>query len=151
SIDAPLARTKSERDVAARVGVPDPPGTHLLVLARDPDGYAALSRVIGRTHLRGGAKGRPRYDPQDLAEAAGAHWLVLTGCRKGAVRRALDAGGVDAARTALVRLVETFGPDNVVVELSHDLDPLADERYEVLAALAGELRLDLVATTAAHY
>src|SRR5690242_11379451 len=106
SLDAPIARTQSERDIATRVGVPDPPGTHLLVLARDPAGYAALSRVIGRAHLRGGAKGRPHYDAGEIADAAAeGHWLVLTGCRKGAVRRALDTGGtggVDAARAALV-------------------------------------------------
>jgi error-prone DNA polymerase len=152
SLDVALPSTQAERSVAARVGVPDPPGTHLLALARDPEGYARLSRAIGTAHLRGGAKGRPVYDDLDtIAEAADGHWLVLTGCRKGAVRRALDEGGTDGARRALRGLVERFGRDNVAVELTYELDPLADERYEVLAALAGELRLDLVATTAAHY
>ena len=68
------------------------PGTHLLALARDPDGYAALSRVIGTgaPARRGeGPSGLRRLD--EIAEAADGHWLVLTGCRKGAVRRALDA------------------------------------------------------------
>ena len=67
------------------------------------------------------------------------------------MRQALDTGGADAARAALVRLVDRFGRDNVAVELTHELDPLADERYEVLAALAEQLRLELVTTTAAHY
>ena len=152
SLDVAPPITQAERDIAVRVGVPDPPGTHLLALARDPQGYARLSRVIGRAHLRGGAKGRPAYDElPDIAAEADGHWLVLTGCRKGSVRRALDRGGESAARIALARLVDLFGRDNVVVELTHDLDPLADERHEVLAALADELRLDLVATTAAHY
>jgi error-prone DNA polymerase len=152
ALDVAPARTKAERDVAARVGVPDPPGTHLLVLARDPAGYAALSRTIGTAQLRGGAKGRPYYDTLDqLAEIADGHWLILTGCRKGAVRRALDAGGIAAARRALADLADRFGRDNVAVELSHELDPLADERYEALAELAGEQHLPLVATTAAHY
>src|SRR3954466_2489012 len=152
SLDVALPNTQAERSVAARVGVPDPPGTHLLALARDPEGYARLSRAIGSAHLRGGAKGRPVYDDLDtLGELADGHWLVLPGCRKGAVRRALERGGVDAARAALSELVDRFGRDNVAVELTHELDPLADERYEVLAALADELRLTLVATTAAHY
>ena len=34
-----------------RTGVPDPDGTHLVVLARDPEGYARLSRVIAEAHL----------------------------------------------------------------------------------------------------
>jgi error-prone DNA polymerase len=152
SLDVALPHTQAERSVAARVGVPDPPGTHLLALARDPEGYARLCRAIGTAQLRGGAKGRPVYDDLDtLADLADGHWLVLTGCRKGAVRKALDRGGADAARAALSELVARFGRDNVAVELTHELDPLADERYEVLAALADELRLTLVATTAAHY
>ncbi len=152
SLDVARPSTQAERAIAARVGVPDPPGTHLLALARDPVGYASLSRAIGTAHLRGGAKGRPVYDGVDeLAAQADGHWLVLTGCRKAAVRRALERGGAPAARAALLGLVERFGRDNVVVELTYELDPLADERYEVLAALADELRLDLVATTAAHY
>src|SRR3954471_8737195 len=152
SLDVALPATQAERSVAARVGVPDPPGTHLLVLARDPEGYARLSRAIGTAHLRGGAKGRPVYDDvDDLAAQAAGHWLVLTGCRKGAVRKALDTGGQAAARQALRSLVDRFGRDNVAVELTYELDPLADERYEVLAALAEELHVDLVATTAAHY
>ncbi len=152
SLDVPLPPTQSERAVAARVGVPDPPGQHLLVLARDPEGYARLSRTIGRAHLRGGNKGRPLYDDLEaLGAEADGHWLVLTGCRKGAVRQALDAGGVAGARRALDELVAHFGGDNVAVELIHELDPLADERYEVLAALAQEFDLPLIASTAAHY
>jgi error-prone DNA polymerase len=152
ALDVALPSTQAERSIAARVGVPDPPGTHLLALARDPEGYARLCRAIGTAHLRGGAKGRPVYDDLDtLADLADGHWLVLTGCRKGAVRQALDRGGPDAARRALHELAERFGRDNVAVELIHELDPLADERYEVLAALADELNLPLVATTAAHY
>src|SRR3954451_6186590 len=108
SLDVALPSTQAERDIAARVGVPDPPGTHLLALARDPEGYARLCRTIGTAHLRGGAKGRPVYASiEELGELAGGHWLVLTGCRKGAVRRALDDGGGDAAGAALSHIVRT--------------------------------------------
>jgi len=151
NLDVALPATKSERMVAARVAVPDPPGRHLLVLARDPDGYARLCRTISRAQLRGGAKGRPVYDLDEITEAAGGHFLVLTGCRKGAVRHALDTGGVDAARRELDELIARFGRENVVVELTHELDPLADERYDALAMIATERRVPLVATTAAHY
>src|SRR5262249_27540112 len=53
----------------ARTGVPDPAGQHLLVLARDPDGYRRLCQVISAAHLAGGEKGRPVYDPVQLAQA----------------------------------------------------------------------------------
>src|SRR6185369_8544604 len=39
-------------------GEPDPLGRHLLALARGPEGYAQLSRMISEAHLRGGEKGR---------------------------------------------------------------------------------------------
>ena len=74
-------------------GVPDPAGRHLLVLARDPDGYQRLCRVITAAQFAGGEKGRPVYDVAELAAAHGGHWVILTGCRKGAVPAALAAGG----------------------------------------------------------
>src|ERR1700710_1412358 len=84
---------------------PDPPGPHLLVLSRCPEGDLRLSRQISSAHLAGGEKGKPRYDYDALTEAAGGHWHILTGCRKGHVRQALASGGADAAETALADLV----------------------------------------------
>jgi error-prone DNA polymerase len=63
--------------------VPDPVGEHLLVLARGMDGYHRLSGAITRAQLRGGEKGRPVYDIDDLAASADGQWTILTGCRKG--------------------------------------------------------------------
>src|SRR5664280_1565312 len=76
-----------------RTGMPDPDGTHLVVLARDPEGYARLTRVIAEAHLDGGEKGRPIITLDNLAERPGGHWQVLTGCRKGALATALTTGG----------------------------------------------------------
>jgi error-prone DNA polymerase len=140
---------------------PDPPGPHLLVLARGPEGYRRLSRQISSAHLAGGEKGKPRYDYDALTEAAGGHWHILTGCRKGHVRQALSAGGPEAAGAALADLVDRFGPDRVSVELTHHGHPCDDEANAALAALAPRFGLDcrrrggssvgVVATTAAHF
>jgi error-prone DNA polymerase len=73
-------------------GVPDPEGQHLLVLARDSEGYGRLCQVISDAQLAGGEKGRPVYDLDVLAQAHDGHWAVLTGCRKGAVPAALAPG-----------------------------------------------------------
>jgi len=85
----------------ARTEQPDPPGPHLLVLARGPEGYRRLSRQLAAAHLAGGEKGKPLFDFDALTEAAGGHWHILTGCRKGSVRHALCDGGPDAAERAL--------------------------------------------------
>jgi error-prone DNA polymerase len=107
----------------ARTEVPDPPGPHLLVLARGPEGYRRLSRELAKAHLAGGEKGKPHYDFDALTEAAGGHWHVLTGCRKGHVRQALSAGGPEAAAAALADLVDRFGADRVSVVLTHHGHP----------------------------
>ena len=134
-------------------GVPDPRATHLLVLARGDQGYRNLSRAIATAHLDAGVKGKARYDLERLGAEAGGEWLVLTGCRKGAVRRALTApaGGVDAARRELDLLVATFGRDNVAVELTATGDPRDADLHDALAALARDARLPVVATANAHY
>ena len=101
-------------------GEADPEGSHLLVLARKEEGYHRLAMAITAAQLRGGEKGKPQYDLDDLAARAGGHWLILTGCRKGAVRQALDAGGspypsggvgMRRAGEELDRLVALFGAD----------------------------------------
>lgn len=135
----------------ARTEVPDPPGPHLLVLARGPEGYRRLSREIAKAHLAGGEKGKPRYDYDALTEAAGGHWHILTGCRKGHVRQALSEGGPEAAEKALADLVDRFGRDRVSVEVTHHGHPLDDERNAALAELAPRFGLNVVATTAAHF
>ncbi|MEW5811420.1 MAG: error-prone DNA polymerase [Actinomycetota bacterium] len=135
----------------SRTDDPDPPGPHLLVLARGPEGYRRLSRQLAAAHLAGGEKGVLRYDYDALTEAAGGHWQILTGCRKGHVRRALSAGGPEAAAAALGDLVDRFGRDRVTVELTHHGHPGDDERNAALAALAPRFGVSVVATTGAHF
>ncbi len=133
---------------APQNGVADPEGVHLLVLARKEEGYHRLAAAITEAQLRGGEKGRPVYDLEGLAEWAGGHWLVLTGCRKGAVRQGLSTG---TAGAELDHLVELFGAENVVVELFDHGDPLGSSRNDVLYGLALERGLRVVATGNVHY
>jgi len=145
----------------SRTEDPDPPGPHLLVLARGPEGYRRLSRQISKAHLAGGEKGKPLYDFDGLTEAAGGHWHILTGCRKGHVRQALTRGGPEAAEKALADLVDRFGQGRVSVELTTHGQPLDDEHNAALASLAPKFGLGcrrpggsgvgVVATTAAHF
>jgi error-prone DNA polymerase len=135
----------------ARTERPDPPGPHLLVLARGPEGYRRLSRELAAAHLAGGEKGKPRYDYDALTEAAGGHWHILTGCRKGSVRQALWKGGPDAARRALADLVDRFTAARVSIELTQHGQPLDDERNAMLAGLAPRFGVGVIATTGAHF
>ena len=133
------------------VASPDQHSRHLLVLARDPEGYRRLCAVISAAQLAGGQKGRPVYDPAALAGAHDGHWVVLTGCRKGAVPAALAAGGPEAAWRELGTLTRMFGHENVMVELTCHHDPGDDERNDMLARLAALADLGVVATGNVHF
>jgi error-prone DNA polymerase len=132
-------------------GEPDPVGAHLLVLARGEEGYHRLAGAITHAQLTGAEKGRPVYDLDELAAQGGDHFAILTGCRKGAVRRALAADGADGAARELDRLVRVFGPDAVHVELIDHGNPLDTRDNETLAGLARERGLPLLATNNVHY
>ncbi len=138
-----------------QLGVADPVGTHLLLLAHGVSGYHRLSSAITEAQLSGMQKGRPLYELEALAEAAHDEWVVLTGCRKGAVRQALSSASnrADAeqhARHELDRLTSLFGKDRVFVELTDHGHPGDDSRNDQLAALAAAARLPTVATGAVH-
>src|SRR3954471_1781865 len=135
----------------AQHGAADPEGSHLLVLARDPGGYARLARVISAAQMRGQEKGKPLYNLSELAQAHAGHWLVLTGCRKGTVPSALVRDGPAAAGRALADLVALFGQDNVAVELWDHNDPMDSARNDALVQIAARAGVECVATNNVHY
>ena len=141
---------------APQLGATDPMGTHLLVLAQGTSGYHRLAGAITEGQLSGGEKGRPTYALDELAAQAGGEWAILTGCRKGAVRKALAAGstradGEDHARAELRKLTELFGSEHVFVELTDLGHPGNDVTNARLTALAAEFHLPTLATGNVHY
>lgn len=133
-------------------GRADPEGDHLVVLARKEEGYHRLAGAITSAQLAAGAeKGRPVYDLEELAAASEGHWVVLTGCRKGAVRRALVDEGEHGAAREVARLVDLFGHDNVIVELIDHGGPLDSEHNDTLARIAAHAGLPYIATGNVHY
>ncbi|WP_433265618.1 error-prone DNA polymerase [Actinosynnema sp. CS-041913] len=137
---------------APQNGFPDPEGEHLLLLATGRPGYHALCRTITTGQLaEGSEKGRPVYSPEQVVADTRDECVVLTGCRKGAVRRALAAGGPEAAFEQLRRLVGWYGADRVFVELTDHGYPEDGPRNDLLWGMAHELGLPTVATNAVHY
>ena len=134
---------------APQSGVPDPVGSHLLVLAAGEEGYHRLAGALTHAQLTGQEKGRPHYDLDDLAERSGGHWAVLTGCRKGAVRQALLTSGPEAAARELDELVARFG--RVHVELTDHGYPLDSTLNDALARIAERAGVPVLATGNVHY
>ena len=132
-------------------GVADPEGSHLLVLARHVEGYHALAAAMTEAHLRGDEKGKPDHDLDELTDRGRGEWLVLTGCRKGAVRQALARGGPSAAAEVLDDLAARFGHDAVLVELADHGLPIDTATNDLLAGLAADHGLPVVATNNVHH
>ena len=135
-----------------RTGVPDPDGTHLVVLARDPEGYARLSRVIAEAHLAGGEKGKPvvtldapgRPPRGPLADP---HRVPQGGAGHRPHHRGPGGGRPDA----LDQLIGRFGRDHLAVELWDHGNPIDATRNDALALLATERGVTPVATNNVHY
>ncbi|MDH4171512.1 MAG: error-prone DNA polymerase [Acidimicrobiia bacterium] len=136
-------------------GRADPQGEHLLVLARNPAGYASLARALSEAQMAG-EKGAPRSSFTRLVELGGQRngscdWVVLTACRKGTVPGTLERDGPAAARRRLAQLTDVFGIDNVRVELWDHGHPLDSARNDAMVQLAVQAGVQLVATGNVHY
>jgi error-prone DNA polymerase len=123
---------------------------HLVLLAPDPAGYAAISRFITKGQYRG-EKDRPAYSYADLEVASrDGNLVALTGCWQGAVPRAAVRGDLEGAIRAATQLREIF-PGRLYIELWHHGMPEDDPRNDLLAEVAARLGLPTVATNNVHY
>ncbi|NND03799.1 MAG: error-prone DNA polymerase [Acidimicrobiia bacterium] len=123
---------------------------HLVLLAPDPAGYAAISDFVTKGQYRG-AKDAPKYSYGELEAATRVGNLVaLTGCWQGAVPRAAQAGDFEGALRAAAHLRNIFG-NRLFIELWHHAMPEDDARNDLLAEVARSLSLQTVATNNVHY
>ncbi len=129
------------------------PGDHLVLLARDVDGYTALSRLASRGHLAG-EKQFPVFERALVAAAldeARGHLIGLTGCRNGQVPRLALTGEHEAALHAARTWARHFPDGDFCVELGHHLQPDDDWLVAELAELAHRAGLPTVVTNEVHY
>lgn len=133
-----------------RVGVPDPQGSHVVVLAASPQGYTQLSVALGEAYLAHGEKGVPTITLAQLAQVGG-DWQILTGCRKGSVAQALLRDGPRAATRELQRLCDHFGRDRVSMEIWDHGNYEDVARNDALVDIAVRHNVPVVATGNVHY
>src|SRR5919206_261493 len=122
----PLAVDADGGDAPAWSRKRQPYAAPALIRPTDTVPYAELHCHTNFSFLDGASH------PEDLAADLGTDVVVLTGCRKGTVPRALATGGMPAAARELDRLVDLFGASNVAVELTSSGDPYDDERNDAL-------------------
>ncbi|HHW14726.1 MAG TPA: DNA polymerase III subunit alpha, partial [Firmicutes bacterium] len=123
-------------------------GAHLVLLARNAQGYTNLCRLLSA------AWQADRLAPRVPGEALARYHeglVALSGCRRGEIPALLLQGRQAEAREAAARLAALFGRENFYLELQHTLLPRAAFLHAALAELAEELRIGLVATNDVHY
>jgi error-prone DNA polymerase len=124
-------------------------GSILPLLAQNRAGYQNICRITTRAHLRS-EKGKAAVWWHELPEFSEG-LVALTGDEEGPLARAFGAGQNVAAHERLTRLVQTFGRENVYVELQRHHRRGEDRLNTFLVHLAEQSKLQLLATNGVCY
>jgi len=122
---------------------------HLIVLAKDAQGWANVMRLSTRGY-REGFHYRPRVDRELLAAHSGG-LVCLSGCLSGKVASLILKGHEAEARLAALELREIFGAGNFFLEVQDHGLPEQIRVNAALAQMSRETGIPLVATPDAHY
>jgi DNA polymerase III subunit alpha len=122
---------------------------HLLLLARDYDGYKNLMKLVSRAYLEGFYY-KPRLDKQLLREFSGG-LIGLSACLKGEIATFLLRRQEESARKAALEYAEILGDGNFYLELQANGVPEQAVVNDGLIRIARETGLPLVATNDCHY
>ncbi|MBN9690161.1 MAG: error-prone DNA polymerase [Verrucomicrobia bacterium] len=129
-------------------------GGVLPVLVENRTGYQNLCRLLTRAHLRA-PKGEGVVRWEELPEFS-AGLIALTGDEEGPLRRSLlgartAPAGREQAASTLDRLQQTFGAEQVFVELQRHHQRGEERINQALTDLAQSRRLPLLATNGVSY
>lgn len=138
----------NDRRERAKSGQGGKSAYHLVLLARDAEGYRNLVKLssIGYTE---GFYYHPRVDRETLARHAEG-LVVTSACMAGELARHLAAGNDEAARETAEWYANAF-PDRYYLEVQAHGTPGQAELNQQVFALAAELGLPVVATNDAHF
>lgn len=130
-----------------------PPGReklyHLILLAENNEGYHNLVKICSRAWTEG-FHNKPRAD-YDLLRKYHKGLIALSACVGGELPQAILSGDMDKAHEVIKFYIDTFGRDNYFIELQNHRLPEEARVRPVLADLAKEYGIGLVATNDFHY
>jgi len=122
---------------------------HLILLAKNKEGYSHLCQIITRAHLS-----NPGSIPAIEKEILAKHCkgiIGLSGCDKGEIPLLLSQKKTEQAEKAAYWYQEVFGKENFYLELSfHGLNK-EKEINSKLIAIGRKLKIPVVATNNVHY
>lgn len=123
---------------------------HLVLLAKNANGYRNLMKLVTKAHLEGYYY-KPRCDWELLKEYH-EDLICSSACVQGQVASLLRENNTKEAEKIASEYAELFGPGNYYIEIQrHPALPFIEEINEKLIRLAKKLGLPLLATNDIHY
>ena len=135
-------------------------GYHLIVLAKNFNGYKNLIRLVSRAWVDG-YYGRPRTDRKDLA-AFHEDLIICSACIGGEVPKKILEGDIEGAREAVEWYHSIWGDDYYLELQRHEVTdssvmanretfPLQQKANRVLMEFAKEYGIKLICTNDSHF
>ena len=122
---------------------------HLIVLAQNNEGYKNLVKLVSAGYTEGFYY-KPRIDKELLREHREG-LIVLSSCLKGEVSQSLANGNYTKARDAAQQYKDILGVDNFFLEIQDHGIPDQQKIVPMMAKLADDVGLQMVATNDSHY
>lgn len=139
----------SRRDRGGRAAPGEKSNYHLILLAKNFEGYRNLARLTSKAFTEGFYY-KPRID-RELLAANSKGLIALSACMSGMPSAMLAKDCFDDAAKAAVEFEEIMGKGNYFLEIQeHGLEPQARIR-KPLVELSKRTGVPLVATNDAHY
>jgi len=123
--------------------------SHLVLLARNMEGYHHLCRLASIAALRGFYH-KPRID-KELLRQYGSGLIALSACLKGEIPQLLLQGKTAAADDAARWYSQTFGEGNFYLEVQNNGIPEQTVLNQALLDMGRRLSIPLVGTNDCHY
>lgn len=122
---------------------------HLVLLAKNNNGYKNLSRLSSLSFIEGFYY-KPRIDLQTLSQYS-QDLICLSACLAGAIPQYLLANDYDGAKAYAIKLRDMFAEGDFYIELQdHGIKEQA-ETNPLLVKIAQEIGVKCVATNDVHY
>lgn len=122
---------------------------HLILLAKDEEGYRNLMKLVSAGYLEGFYY-KPRVDKELLAKYSKG-LIAQSACLQGEIPYLIVKGKQEEAKVVAAQYKEIFGNGNFYLELQKNLIPDQEIANAGLLKLARELEIPLVATGDVHY
>lgn len=139
---APRTRFDKEPGIDDKLG-------HLILLAKDNQGYQNLIKIVSQSFLEGYYY-KPRVD-LELLKKYSEGLICTSACLAGFVSRAIIDEQQEKAKQVAMQYIEIFGKENFYIELQSNGIEEQIIANRGLIKLAKELEVPLIATNDAHY